>query len=114
MEEERGVNMIVSLKSAKTTLPVPGITRRILAHSEKVMLTEHTLETGAILPEHNHPHEQVIYIISGELVLEMNGEHFKLIQGDSIAVPSNVNHKATALKASVALDIFAPARTDYL
>jgi quercetin dioxygenase-like cupin family protein len=114
MEEERGVIMIVTQKSAKTTTPIQGITRRILAYTEKVMLTEHALEKGAILPEHKHPHEQLIYIISGELEIEMSGEHFKLLQGDSIAVPSNVNHKATALKESVALDIFAPARTDYL
>jgi quercetin dioxygenase-like cupin family protein len=106
--------MIVSHKSAKTTTPVPGITRRILAHSEKVMLTEHALEKGAILPEHKHPHEQLVYLLSGEILLEMGGELLKLLPGDSVAVPSNLNHKATALKESVALDIFAPARIDYL
>lgn len=106
--------MIISRKSAKTSTPVPGITRLILAHSDKVMLTEHDLDEGAILPEHKHPHEQLTYLLSGELLFEMDKEHFTLFQGDSIAVPSDVVHKAVALKKSVALDIFAPARTDYL
>jgi quercetin dioxygenase-like cupin family protein len=105
---------IIKHKEAKITEPVNGITRRILAHSEKVMLTEHTLKKGAVLPEHNHPHEQIIYLLSGELLLEVNGESIPLSPGDSVAVPSNINHKATALKESVALDIFAPARNDYL
>jgi quercetin dioxygenase-like cupin family protein len=106
--------MIVSHSSVKVTTPVPGITRRILAHTENVMLTEHALAKNAILPEHHHPHEQLIYLLSGELLLEMGGKQFKLLQSDSLAVPANVNHKATALKESVALDIFAPARKDYL
>ena len=91
-----------------------GIVRRILAYSERVMLTEHVLEKGAVLPEHNHPHEQIIFLLSGKLLLEMDKQQYTLLARDSIAVPSNVNHKATALKQSIALDIFAPARTDYL
>jgi quercetin dioxygenase-like cupin family protein len=106
--------MIISRKNAKTTLPVPGITRRIFANTEKVMLTEHSLEKGAVLPEYKHPHDQLIYLVSGSLSLEMNGEILRMAQGDSVAIPSNVSHKATALEVTIALDIFAPARTDYL
>jgi quercetin dioxygenase-like cupin family protein len=106
--------MIIKRDSAKTTVPVPGIVRIILARTEKVMLTEHTLEKGAILPEHKHPHEQIVYLLSGELLLEVESGQFKMLPGDSIAIPSNAVHKATALKESMALDIFAPARTDYV
>jgi quercetin dioxygenase-like cupin family protein len=106
--------MLVRHKDAKTTLPVPGITRRILAYSDNVMITEHSLEKDAVLPDHRHPHEQLVYLLSGEILLEVTGEIVKLLPGDSVAVPSNANHKATALKESVALDIFAPARKDYL
>ena len=52
--------MIIKRESGKTTTPVPGITRRILAHSERVMLTEHALEKDAVLPAHKHPHDQLV------------------------------------------------------
>jgi quercetin dioxygenase-like cupin family protein len=114
VKASKGVDMIINHDSAKTTTPVPGIVRKILAHTGKVMLTEHTLQKGAVLPEHQHPHEQLVYLLSGELLLDVEGGQFKMLPGDSIAIPSNAVHKAAALKKSVALDIFAPARTDYL
>jgi quercetin dioxygenase-like cupin family protein len=106
--------MVVNYKSAKVSQPVSGITRRILAHSSELMLTEHILEKGAVLPEHQHSHVQLVYLVSGELLIEMDGKRFTMKKGDSLAIPSNLNHKATALRESVALDIFAPARADYL
>jgi quercetin dioxygenase-like cupin family protein len=106
--------MISRYKSARISKPVPGITRRVMAYSPSVMLTEHTLEKGAVLPEHSHIHEQLVYLVSGELVLEINGELFQMAVGDSIVVPSNAVHKATAVVPSVVLDIFTPAREDYL
>jgi quercetin dioxygenase-like cupin family protein len=106
--------MLIKHKDTKSTTPVPGITRRILAYTQKVMITEHALEKGAVLPDHKHPHEQIVYLLSGELLLEVSGENFTMLPGDSVAVPSNANHKAVAFKESIALDIFAPARTDYL
>ncbi len=106
--------MVVNYNSAKVTEPVPGITRRVLANSARVMLTQHILEKGAILPDHKHPHEQLVYLESGVIRIEMDGKSFEMKRGDSLAIPSNVNHKAIALEKSVALDIFAPAREDYL
>jgi quercetin dioxygenase-like cupin family protein len=106
--------MIVSYKSAKVSEPVAGITRRVLANSENIMLTEHLLEKGAVLPQHQHPHEQLVYLLSGELLLEINSEKLLMKQGDSVVVPSDAPHKATANEKCCVLDIFAPARTDYL
>ncbi len=106
--------MIISYKSARTTQPFPGVTRRILAHSAGLMLTEHTLEKGAVLPEHSHPHQQLVFLRSGLLTVEMDGERLKVVEGDSFVIPPGLRHKVTAVEASVALDIFSPAREDYL
>lgn len=43
-----------------------GVTRRILAHGGKMMAVEVMFEQGAIGPMHNHPHEQLTYVLSGE------------------------------------------------
>ena len=112
--KERKADMIVKYSSAKVTQAFPGVMRRVLANSPSVMLTEHTLEKGAVLPDHNHPHEQLVYLLSGELRMEMEGTQFTMVSGDSLAIPSNVNHKVTAAEKSTVLDIFTPRRDDYL
>ncbi len=106
--------MIVSYGSVKASTPFPGLTRRVLAHSPKLMLTEHIMEKGSVFPEHKHPHEQLAYLLSGQIIVEMGSAQFTVVAGDSFVVPSDVSHKVTALEHSVALDIFTPAREDYL
>ncbi len=106
--------MVVNRAGAKITYPVPGVVRRVLAHSPGLMLTEHILDAGAVLPEHNHPHEQMVYIVSGRIELILNGNLFIMEAGDSLDLPPGASHKVTALVKTVALDIFSPARQDYL
>ena len=46
----------------KETNPVemlPGLTRRVLATSDSMMLAEFTFEAGVEVPEHAHPNDQV-------------------------------------------------------
>jgi quercetin dioxygenase-like cupin family protein len=106
--------MVTRYASAKVSQPVNGVTRRILAHSDNLMLTEHTLEKGAVLPDHKHAHEQLVYLLKGEISLEMGGERLNMRPGDSLVIASNVSHKVTALTKSLALDVFSPSRKDYL
>src|SRR5512144_1078717 len=106
--------MVTQYASGKVSKPVYGVTRRILAHSDNLMLTEHTLEKGAVLPDHKHAHEQLVYLLKGEISLEMGGERLNMKAGDSLVIASNVSHKVTALTKSLALDIFSPSRQDYL
>jgi quercetin dioxygenase-like cupin family protein len=106
--------LITGYKSAKLSEPAPGITRRVLAHSPEVMLTEHILVKGAILPEHKHPHVQAVYLISGQFLIEMNGEKQVVNTGDSFVIPSNVSHRVVALVDCVVMDIFTPQRDDYI
>ncbi|HSW59005.1 MAG TPA: cupin domain-containing protein [Dehalococcoidales bacterium] len=106
--------MIIKYDSAKVSHPVYGVQRRVLAYNEKIMLSEHILEKGAVLPEHNHPHEQLVYLLKGEITINLGEERLKMGSGDSLVIPSGVSHKVTAITKSVALDIFTPARQDYL
>lgn len=105
--------MITKYNSARTTHPVDGVVRKILANSPNLMLVEHTLEKGAVLPDHKHPHEQLVYLLSGEIQLDINGESIVMSVGDSLVIPPNINHNVLTLKKAVALDIFTPRRDDY-
>lgn len=51
-----------------------GVTRRILAHSGKMMAVEVNFAQGAIGPMHSHPHEQLTYVLSGEFEFTIGEE----------------------------------------
>jgi quercetin dioxygenase-like cupin family protein len=92
----------------------PGIQRKTLVYGDKTLMTEFILEKGATLAHHRHPEEQTGYLISGHLVLTIGDEVHEVRTGDSWAIPGNVEHHAKILETSVALEVFAPQRKDYL
>lgn len=51
---------------------------------------------GAV--EHSHPHEQVMYVITGRLEVELEGERARLGPGTAFHAPSNAPHKVTAVE----------------
>ncbi len=92
----------------------PGLVRRVLAYSPAIMLVENTIVAGTVLPMHQHPHEQILYLQQGELRLDCGGQERRMRTGDSCAIAGNVPHGVTAVTDIVVLDIFTPAREDFL
>ncbi len=91
----------------------PGVVRRTITDGERLMLIEGTMDEGAVVPEHTHPHEQTGYLVSGRFLFELGDEKRELGPGDCWLVPSNVPHKVTALASSVFIDVFSPPREEY-
>lgn len=74
-----------------------------------------TFEEGGEGAFHQHPHEQISYLVSGSIKYEIKGvEKVILHSGDSIYVAPNQEHGCRALKRSRLLDIFTPVRKDFL
>ena len=92
----------------------PGLRRRILAHNSRLMLVEHQMEATWIGARHSHPHDQLVYIISGRLRFSAGAEEFEAKAGDSFVIKGGVEHQASALEPAVVLDVFTPYREDYL
>lgn len=92
---------------------LPGLVRRTLADSESMMLCEFTFDAGVEVPNHSHPHEQVGYVVSGQLRMTVDGQSHDLGPGDSYHAPSNVPHGALTLEPSVVVEVFSPPREDY-
>lgn len=91
----------------------PGV-RAHTAAAEKTMLSLVAMEPHAVVPEHNHPHEQVGMIISGRAIFVIGDEERTLSAGDMYRIPGGVTHRVTALDEPVkALDIFCPVREEY-
>ena len=56
---------------------------------------------GAV--EHAHPHEQVMYVISGRLSVDLDGEHAELGPGMGFHARPNQKHKVQAVEDTVAI-----------
>ncbi|MGB0367701.1 MAG: cupin domain-containing protein [Flavobacteriaceae bacterium] len=84
-----------------------------LVHGEQLSLAFWTVEKGAEVPEHNHPHEQMMHVVEGEFEFTLNGITKVYIAGDIVPIPSNVPHSGKAITACQLMDVFSPAREDY-
>jgi quercetin dioxygenase-like cupin family protein len=106
----------VVVKAAETaqSKPEPGLTRLVGAYSEKLFLAEHRMEKDWVGAAHSHPHEQIVYVISGHLKVTCAGETFDVHAGDSFLVRGGVQHQASALEPTHVIDVFTPCRNDYL
>lgn len=92
---------------------LPGVTRRTLAVTDRLMLVEFRLQAGATVPLHSHPHDQVGYVVSGEVILTVDGQEFRCGPGDAYAIPGGVEHAARAEVDTVLIDVFHPPREEY-
>lgn len=92
----------------------PGVKRRLRAYNADIMAVEVAFEKGAQGAPHSHPHHQVTYCLSGSFRFEVEGQAYDLNPGDSLVFPSGALHGCTALAKGVLLDIFSPARLDFL
>jgi quercetin dioxygenase-like cupin family protein len=93
---------------------LPGIERKTLAYGDLTLLTEFRMRRGSQLPRHAHPHEQTGYLVSGRIKLTVGGRSMIARPGDSWSIPGNVQHSARILEDTVAIEVFAPVRQEYL
>ena len=94
--------------------PLDGIEIKS-ASLENVMMTWAEFQPGTMLPEHEHPNEQITLIFEGELEMTSAGETRIMTKGDYLLIPPNVRHSARAgSKGAIAVDAWHPIRKDYL
>jgi quercetin dioxygenase-like cupin family protein len=95
----------------------PGRTR-YLAFTETLMMVVidfHDGPTSEPDPPHSHPHEQISYVVSGEINLFLDNKLTRLGQGDMFTVPPNLPHSVQLLTSHVRIvDTFTPIRKDFL
>jgi quercetin dioxygenase-like cupin family protein len=104
---------IVPSQDETMSNPEPGLRRQVMSYSPGMMLVRHRMQKGWVGARHSHPHEQLVYIVSGHLSFQHPDGVFDAKAGDSFLVPGNVEHQASAVEDSEVLDIFTPYREDY-
>ena len=92
---------------------LPGVVRRAV-YLEHVMITFFDFEPERVLPEHDHPHEQITYVVQGAMEFHLGDETRVLRAGDGVCIPPGVPHGAVILdEPTTALDAGYPPREEY-
>lgn len=96
------------------TLPIwNGVLGRAV-QGEQMTLAVVELDPDSVVPEHQHPNEQLGVVLQGTLTFTIGGERRALVAGDTYTIPSNVPHDVvTGPGGAVVLDVFAPVRADW-
>lgn len=106
--------MFVKNSECRITDCEPGVTRKVLAYSDELMMCEITFEKGARGNVHSHEHLQITYIAEGSFEFTIDGETKIVNKGDSVYMPSNSVHGVVCLEAGKLVDVFNPMRKDFL
>lgn len=106
--------MFVKNSECRITDCEPGVTRKILAYSDELMMCEITFEKGARGNVHSHEHLQITYIAEGSFEFTIDGETKIVNKGYSVYMPSNSVHGVVCLEAGKLVDVFNPMRKDFL
>jgi quercetin dioxygenase-like cupin family protein len=87
------------------------IVRRILV-GEKGMVVFWKMKAGAHADRHQHPHEQIFWMVSGRMEFDLDGQKRTCVAGDCGVIPGNTPHEAWFLEDTEVIDVFAPPRED--
>ena len=82
-------------------------------HTEKMTLIHWKIDRGSLLPEHSHPHEQVVNMLSGRFELTIDGATRVLHEKMVAVIPSHAVHSGRAITDCRIIDVFYPIREDY-
>ena len=100
------------------TLPVVDVwgdaVRARRVEGERITLALVELAPDALVPGHQHEHEQLGMVITGQITFTVGDEIRELAPGASWRIPSNVWHQVqVGPDGAMVIDIFAPTRRDW-
>ena len=87
---------------------------RKVAIGENITVARVEVKEGAITHSHTHENEEMILVLKGAWRFHLPGGEVTLEANQMISIPPGVEHSSEALEDTVALDICAPNRPDWL
>lgn len=105
---------LFSTGGGQWTATPDGNRRRVLIHTDELMVVEFAFEKGGVGALHAHPHVQASYVAEGTFEVTIDGRTETISAGGAFVVPSNLVHGVRALEAGRLIDSFTPHRADFL
>ncbi len=93
---------------------VSGVFMKPLTWGDNSLLCEFHLNKGAVIPAHQHPHEQTGYLVQGSVRFFGDEGENVVSPGHSWSFKGGDMHGAEALVDSVVIEVFSPVRQDYI
>ncbi|MBT8184873.1 MAG: cupin domain-containing protein [Eudoraea sp.] len=91
---------------------IPGYLGKLI-HTENMTIAFWEVKKGAVVPEHDHMHEQIMQVLEGKFEFTVDGET-KIYEADDIVViPGHVSHSGRAITYCRIMDVFSPVREEY-
>lgn len=87
---------------------------RKVAIGENITVARVEVKEGAITHSHRHENEEMILVLKGSWRFHLPSGDVTLAANQMLNIPPGVEHSSEALEDTVALDICAPTRRDWL
>jgi glyoxylate utilization-related uncharacterized protein len=86
-----------------------------LVSGTNMTFCRYTINKKLSLPEHSHDHEQITFIVCGEMLLTVENITYRLKAGDVRIIPANARHSGeiTVIPFQTT-ESFCPARADFI
>lgn len=106
---------VASLGAVHPVPSVPELSARLVA-GDKLMAMFGRVEPNASLPLHSHPHEQITYVLEGEIHFQVGDKGYDLHPGEGLVIPGGVTHGGVRVSPEGCrfVEIFTPLREEYL
>ena len=75
--KENGV-IYTPTEGTTVSLPEPGMQRQVLVYNPNLTLVRHHFLKGWECTSHNHPHQQLVYVVAGRLQFVADGKTIEL------------------------------------
>jgi quercetin dioxygenase-like cupin family protein len=112
--EPEGPGRYVNVDAITPVEFLPGLGfRPVLGH--RAMTNFVSFEPGAQAPRHVHEEEQIVIVLDGEMVFDLDGDVRTMRKGDVAVIPAWVPHGAwTTDSHCLEVDVFSPPRQSLL
>jgi len=99
---------------AVTKEQINDLMKRQTIHGELMTVVRMEMSTGCVVATHSHPNEQISMVEKGSVKFTVDGKEVVLKAGGVLHILPNLVHSALALEDSVAVEMFAPRRDDWI
>ena len=88
--------------------------QRKIARGESLTVARIEVKEGAITHPHSHAHEEMILVLTGSWRFYLPSGEVTVKADQMLCIPEGVEHSSLALEDTVAIDICAATRADWL
>jgi len=89
------------------------VSRRVVSGNQG-MVVWWSIEAGVHVETHQHPSEQIVWMLEGKMEFRIGDERHMCGPGDILVIPAGVEHECWFREDTQVIDIFSPPREDFL